>query len=58
MQILFPIGIRRLVMFLENDAFASIRFHLVHVEDGDHLKAAKMVKELEECDQVGIWDDC
>lgn len=39
-------------MFLENDAFASIRFHLVYVEAGDYLNAAKTVKEMEECDEV------
>ena len=47
------IGIRRNVIFLENDAFASIRFHLVYVEAGDYLSAAKTVKEMEECDEVG-----
>lgn len=46
-----PQGIRRLVMFFENDAFSSIRFHLVHVENRDFLSAAKMVKELEESDE-------
>jgi hypothetical protein len=40
-------------MFLESEAFASIpiRFHLVFVEAGDYLRAAKQVKELEECDE-------
>jgi hypothetical protein len=37
-------------MFLENAFFDSIRFHLVYVEDGDFLAAAKQVKSLEECD--------
>ena len=40
------------MIFLENDAFASIRFHLVYVEAGDYLSAAKTVKEMEECDEV------
>lgn len=44
-----PERIRRLVIFLEHEAFVSIRFHLIYVEDGDYLKAAKEVKYLEEC---------
>ncbi|CAK5053203.1 unnamed protein product [Meloidogyne enterolobii] len=46
-----PERIRRLVVFLEHEAFVSIRFHLVYVEDGDYLKAAKEVKYLEECNE-------
>lgn len=46
-----PERIRRLVVFLEHEAFVSIRFHLVYVEDGDYLKASKEVKYLEECNE-------
>uniref|UniRef100_A0A915N8X5 Receptor ligand binding region domain-containing protein n=1 Tax=Meloidogyne javanica TaxID=6303 RepID=A0A915N8X5_MELJA len=46
-----PERIRRLVVFLEHEAFVSIRFHLVYVENGDYLKAAKEVKYLEECNE-------
>ncbi|KAL3075711.1 hypothetical protein niasHS_012541 [Heterodera schachtii] len=47
-----PERIRRLAIFWESDALASIRFHLVNIEHGDFLSAAKLVKELEDCGEV------
>uniref|UniRef100_A0A183CBT9 ANF_receptor domain-containing protein n=1 Tax=Globodera pallida TaxID=36090 RepID=A0A183CBT9_GLOPA len=47
-----PERIRRLIVFLESDALASIRFNLVNIEHDDFLGAAKRVKELEECGEM------
>uniref|UniRef100_A0A1I7TQK3 ANF_receptor domain-containing protein n=1 Tax=Caenorhabditis tropicalis TaxID=1561998 RepID=A0A1I7TQK3_9PELO len=41
--------IRRLEQLLESEEYASIRFYLIKVHDGDYMKAARQVKELEEC---------
>uniref|UniRef100_A0A914I6Q9 Uncharacterized protein n=1 Tax=Globodera rostochiensis TaxID=31243 RepID=A0A914I6Q9_GLORO len=47
-----PERIRRLIVFLESDSLASIRFNLVNIEHDDFLGAAKRVKELEECGEM------
>ncbi|KAF1752356.1 hypothetical protein GCK72_018910 [Caenorhabditis remanei] len=41
--------IRRLEQLLESEEYASIRFYLIKVHNGDYMKAARQVKELEEC---------
>ncbi|CAJ0584483.1 unnamed protein product, partial [Mesorhabditis spiculigera] len=41
--------IRRIEPLLEDDAYSSIRFRLVKVQNKDYMKAARDVKELEEC---------
>ncbi|CAI2353310.1 unnamed protein product [Caenorhabditis sp. 36 PRJEB53466] len=41
--------IRRLEQLLESEEYASIRFYLIKVQNGDYMKAARQVKELEEC---------
>ena len=38
-------GLKRLLPFLENPIFFTIRFHFVKVENGDFLEAAKKVAE-------------
>ncbi|CAI4225801.1 unnamed protein product [Auanema sp. JU1783] len=41
--------IRRLEPLLESDTYSSIRFRLVKVQNKNYMKAAKEVKDLEEC---------
>ncbi|PAV57566.1 hypothetical protein WR25_03421 isoform B [Diploscapter pachys] len=41
--------INRLMPLLENDVYSGIRFQVVRVQNGNYRRAAKEVKELEEC---------
>uniref|UniRef100_A0A183FEF2 Glutamate receptor n=1 Tax=Heligmosomoides polygyrus TaxID=6339 RepID=A0A183FEF2_HELPZ len=41
--------IRRLEPLLESDIYANIRFQIVKIQRGDYMRAAKEVKEMEEC---------
>ncbi|CAJ0927228.1 unnamed protein product, partial [Mesorhabditis belari] len=41
--------IRRIEPLLEDDAYSSIRFRLVKIQNKDYMRAARDVKELEEC---------
>ncbi|CAI5452109.1 unnamed protein product [Caenorhabditis angaria] len=43
------IRIRRLEKLLESEKYSHIKFYLIKVDNKDYLKAAKQVKELEEC---------
>uniref|UniRef100_A0A7I4XTQ7 Glutamate receptor ionotropic, kainate 2 n=1 Tax=Haemonchus contortus TaxID=6289 RepID=A0A7I4XTQ7_HAECO len=41
--------IRRIEPLLESDAYSNIRFQVIKVQNKDYMRAAKEVKEMEEC---------
>ncbi|KAH7726269.1 CBN-GLR-5 protein [Aphelenchoides avenae] len=49
-----PSRIRRLVPFLEKEAYSAIRFRFVRVQNGNYLQATKQIKTLEDCTNVNL----
>ncbi|KAI6219195.1 hypothetical protein M3Y99_01669700 [Aphelenchoides fujianensis] len=48
--------VSRLITFLEKEAYASIRFEFIRVENGNFLEATAKIKQLKEC--VDVQEDC